>query len=85
MLDDRVFTSVDRESCLSRIWDAYQVVSDYLDSGLPIDLDSPERPFYGDMLSDMGTNHGKATDFDGDWHGCEGQATVDRDYYGECQ
>ena len=36
MLDDRVFTSVNRESCLSRIWDAYQVVSDYLDSRAPV-------------------------------------------------
>ena len=84
MLDDRVFISVDRESCLTRIWGAYQVVSDYLDSRAPFDLDSPERAFYGDMLSDMGAM-GQATDFDGDWHGCEGQAIVDHDYYGEYQ
>jgi hypothetical protein len=85
MLDDRVFTSVDRESCMARIWDAYGVVTDYLSSNAPADLDSPERAFYGDMLGDMGAVHGNATDCEGDWHGCEGQATVDLDYYGEHQ
>ena len=77
MLDDRVFSVVDRESCMARIWSAYQEVSDYLGSGMPYDLDSPERPFFGDMLGDMGAS--------GDWHGCEGQAIADRDYYGEDQ
>jgi hypothetical protein len=85
MLDDRVFTSVDRESCMARIWDAYGVVTDYLSSNAPADLDSPERSFYGDMLGDMGAVHGNATDCEGDWHGCEGQATVDLDYYGDHQ
>ena len=73
-LDDRVFTDVDRESCMARIWGAYDVVSSYLDSGQPYNLDSPEVPFYGEMLSDMGTH--------ADWDGCPGQVIVDSDYEG---
>lgn len=83
-LDDRLFSVGERESAMARVWDAYQVVCDYLCSGMPYDLDSPERPFFGDMLSDMGAR-GSAADFDGDWHGCEGQAIADLDYYGADQ
>jgi len=76
MLDDRVFRSVDRESCMARIWDAYQVVTDYLDSGAPCNLDSPEVPWseYGESLGELAS--------DVDWDGNPEQVLVDNQYEG---
>jgi hypothetical protein len=76
MLDDRVFRSVDRESCMARIWDAYQAVSDYLDSGAPYNLDSPELPWseYSDSLGELAS--------DVDYDGCPEQVLVDNQYEG---
>lgn len=75
LLDDRLFDKVPREAYMDRIWAAYQAVNDYLDSGAPYNLDSPEIPFWGDMLSDMATE-------DADWDGCPEQVLVDNQYEG---
>lgn len=77
MLDDRVFRRESREACLARIWDAYQVVVDYLESGAPYNLDSPEVPLYGDFLNDLGN---KAADED--WDGNPQQVMTDNQYEG---
>ena len=76
MLDDRVFRSVDRESCMARIWAAYQVVTDHLDSVQPYNLDSPEVPWseYGESLGERAG--------DVDWDGNPEQALVDNQYEG---
>ena len=78
VLDDRVFTDVDRESCMARIWDAYDAVTGYLESGAAYNLDSPEQPLYGEMLSDIAGIEAASQD----WDGCPGQVLVDNDYEG---
>ena len=71
-LDPSVVSDADRESSLARIYHAYEVVCSYLDSGAPYNLDSPERPLYGEVLDGL----------DVDWDGCPGQVEVDRVYEG---
>ena len=71
-LDPRAVSDEDREASLTRIYDAYEVVSSYLDSSAPYNLDSPEVPMYGDYLDGL----------DGDWDGCPAQVHVDRVYEG---
>ena len=71
-LDPRAVSDADRESSLARIYAAYEVVSAYLDSSAPYNLDSPEVPVYGEVLEGL----------DGDWDGCPGQVEVDRVYEG---
>ena len=82
VLDDRVFTDVDRESCMARIWDAYDAVTSYLDSGAAYNLDESTRdstsPMYGEMLSDLAGIEAASRD----WDGCPGQVLVDNDYEG---
>ena len=75
-LDDRVFRGESRESCMARIWAAYGVVTDYLDSGLPTNLDSPEVPWseYGESLGELAS--------DCDWDGNPEQVLVDNQYEG---
>ena len=71
-LDPRAVSNADRESSLARIYAAYEVVSAYLDSSAPYNLDSPEAPVYGEVLEGL----------DDDWDGCPGQVEVDRVYEG---
>ena len=71
-LDPRAVSDEDREASLTRIYEAYDVVSSYLDSSAPYNLDSPEVPMYGDYLEGLG----------GDWDGCPAQVEVDRVYEG---
>ena len=77
-LDERVFTDISREDCMTRIWDAYSTVTDYLDSGAPYNLGSPEQPLYGEMLSDIAGIEAE----NADWDGCPGQVIVDNEYDG---
>lgn len=74
-LDKRMLSDDVREQLLARIWSAYQVATDWLESRAPHHLDCPERYFYGDML-DQGFGSG------GDWDGCPEQVRVDADYHG---
>jgi hypothetical protein len=71
-LSPRAVSDADREAALARIWASYEVVSSYLDSSAPYNLDSPEVPLYGDLLDGL----------DADWDGCPGQVEVDRVYEG---
>ena len=75
-LDERVFRGESRESCMARIWASYQVVSDYLSSGAPYNLDSPELPWseYGDALGELASEV--------DYDGCPEQVLVDNQYEG---
>lgn len=75
-LDDRLFYTESRESAMARIWAAYQVVTDYLDSGAPYNLDSPEVPWseYGESLGELAS--------DVDWDGNPEQVLVDNQYEG---
>ena len=73
-LDARVLPDAQREQFMARIWSAYEVVSDWLDSSRPYNLDSPEHPLYGDVLGDLGGS--------GEWDGCPGQVLVDAQYEG---
>jgi hypothetical protein len=74
LLDSKVVSDDDRESYMTRIWDAYGAVTNHLNSDKPYNLSDPEIPFFGDMLGDMGTY--------ADWDGCLGQVIVDQDYEG---
>lgn len=76
MLDDRVFRGESRESCMARIWVAYESVADYLSSGAPYNLDSPEVPWseYGESLGELAS--------DVDWDGNPEQVLVDNQYEG---
>lgn len=77
-LDPRVVSDEDREASLTRIYDAYEVVSSYLASTAPYNLDSPEVCF-GSCISDVDTLGGYYSD---DWDGCPAQVEVDRVYEG---
>ena len=77
-LDPRAVSDADRESSLARIYSAYEVVSAYLDSNAPFDLDCPEVGF-GSCIHGVDTDGGYYSD---DWDGCPGQVEVDRVYEG---
>ena len=77
-LDPRAVSDADRELYLSRIYNAYEVVSAYLDSNAPFDLGCPEVGF-GSCIHGVDTDGGYYSD---DWDGCPGQVEADRVYEG---
>ena len=78
-LDARVLPADVREAFLARIWAAYGVVTDYLESSAPNSLDRKERLLYGEVLDQVAANEWA---YDSDWDGCKGQVQVDSDYHG---
>lgn len=77
-LSPRAVSDADREAALARIWASYEVVSSYLDSSAPFDLDSPEVGF-GSYIDDV---HNDGSYYSDDWDGCPAQVEVDRVYEG---